>query len=193
MCIIISGFVFINLFFQLLFSILIIGIFFGLGFPWETRKVMFCAAFLSSKRKTNSLNFNIKIGLWWFILVYHLTQFIVVWLRPCYLLPCNVSSGDCWQRPADTRKGWDIYFSFWYYFCSLIIIIIFDVENCLVLLFLCLFVCFCFNFSSWRHFPSVCYFFLPVAVTSYTQCCRLQWCDRVIVWVVGNIYIIFKY
>ena len=140
MCIIISGFVFINSFFQLLFSILIIGIFFGLGFPWETRKVMFCAAFLSSKRKTNSLNFNIKIGLWWFILVYHLTQFIVVWLRPCYLLPCNVSSGDCWQRPADTRKGWDIYFSFWYYFCSLIIIIIFDVENCcfVVSLLVCL-------------------------------------------------------
>ena len=118
----------------------------------------------------------------------------MVWSRPCYLLPCNVSSGDCWQRPADTRKGWDKYFSFWYYFCLLIVIIIFDVENYLVFLFLCLFVCFCLNFSSWRHFPSVCYFFLPIAVTSYKQCCRLQWCHRVILWVVGNIYIItFKY
>ena len=92
---------------------------------------MFCAAFLS--KKTNLLDFNIKIG----------TQPSLSWFDQSLVISClkyYVRSADigCWERPADSRKVWKVFFFFSLYVYLLSIIIIFGVEN-VIFLFVCLF------------------------------------------------------
>ena len=92
---------------------------------------MFCAAFLS--KKTNLLDFNIKIGI-----QPRLSQFDQSLVISC--LKNYVRSADigCWERPADSRKVWKVFFFFSLYVYLLSIIIIFGVEN-VIFLFVCLF------------------------------------------------------
>ena len=98
------------------------------------------------QQKTNLLDFNIKIGtqpsLSWF------DQSLVISRLKYYVRSAELG---CWERPADSRNVWNIFFYlFSVYVCLLSIIIIFAVRNlfnlfCFVLLCLDLcFILFCF-------------------------------------------------
>ena len=163
---------------------------------------MFCAAFFS--KKTNLLDFNMRISI----------QPSLSWFDQSLVISClkyYVRSADigCWERPAYSRKVWNVFYfiviiiftlclfikHYHYFWCGefnfvclcfdlfgffcfcFIYLFIFKFLLLSLLLFLCvvlfLFFNFWFELFSLKTFPSVFYFFLPKAVTSYKHCVNI--------------------
>ena len=128
---------------------------------------MFCAAFLS--KKTNLLDFNIKIGI-----QPSLSQFDQSLVISC--LKNHVRSVDigCWERPADSRKVWKVFVFFFTLFLFIKHYHYFWCGECNF--FVCLFVWICLAFSVFVLFYLFIYFFVVGGVVLFVLFFLFSFC-----------------